>query len=225
MAADIRATIDAAALQPGGATASVLGLPDGARIGGWINPKPVGVEHAMGFRQLLPSTWRTDAAAAPGRPRDPYCSVDAMVVASSYLHRIEVGALGGRQHDLPGVLALYGSTAYATRVLALAEPAVTTSNLPVVLPIPAPGWVQRISTLAWPADLAAHMSPAAATNQCVVGALATLGWRPQSTLVTTPIPANLRPPKVQTISPVLRSAVVWTGAPTKAGVLLNRTAP
>jgi len=33
--------------------------------------------------------------------------------------------------------------------------------------------VQRIATPAWPADLAAHMSPSAVTNQCVAGALAT----------------------------------------------------
>ena len=42
-----------------------------------------------------------------------------------------------------------------------------------MLPIPAPGWVQRIATPVWPADLAAHMSPSAVTNQCVAGALAT----------------------------------------------------
>ncbi len=56
-----------------------------------------------------------------------------------------------------------GSTAYADQVLALAQPA-TTSILPLVLPIPAPGWVQRIPTPVWPADLAAHMSPSAVTN-------------------------------------------------------------
>jgi hypothetical protein len=61
----------------------------------------------------------------------------------------------------------------ADQVLALAEPAVTTANLAVVLPIPAPGWVQRIATPTWPADLAAHMSPSAVTNQCVAGSLAT----------------------------------------------------
>ena len=35
--------------------------------------------------------------------------------------------------------------------------------------------MQRIATPARPADLAAHMSPAAVTNQCVAGALATWG--------------------------------------------------
>jgi hypothetical protein len=35
--ADIRANIDAAALQPGGATATMLGLKDGRRIGDYLN--------------------------------------------------------------------------------------------------------------------------------------------------------------------------------------------
>jgi hypothetical protein len=73
-----------------------------------------------------------------------------MVVAGLYLRRIEVGAVGGGQHDLRGALAMYGgSTAYADQVLALAAPA------------------NR------PADLAFHMSPSGVTNQCVAGALAT----------------------------------------------------
>ena len=46
-------------------------------------------------------------------------------------------------------------------------------DLPVVAPIPAPSWVQRIPTPRWPADLAEHMRPAWVTNQCVAGALAT----------------------------------------------------
>src|SRR5215472_8840707 len=108
----------------------------------------------MGFMQLLPSTWRTEAAVAPGGPRDPYRPLDAMVVAGSYLHRLEVGAIDGAERNLRGALAVYGgSTAYADQVLALAEP-VTTASLPVVLPIPAPGWVHRVPTPIWPADLA-----------------------------------------------------------------------
>jgi hypothetical protein len=127
-----------AALQPVGTTATLLNLPGGRRIGDWVNPQPVGAEHAMGFMQFPPSTWRTEAAAAPGVPRDPYRPLDAMAVAGSNLRRIEVGAVGGGQHDLRGALAVYGgSTAYADQVLALAEPA-TTPNLPVVLPIPRP---------------------------------------------------------------------------------------
>ncbi len=173
MPGDIRSGIDAAVLQPGGATSALLGLPDGRRIGDWVNPRPVGAEHAMGFMQLLPSTWRVEAAVAPGGPRDPYRSLDAMMAAGSYLRRLLTGAEDGRQRDLRGALTVYGgSTAFADQVLALAEPAITT-NLPVVLPIPAPGWVQRIPTPAWPADLAAHMSPSAVTNRCVASAFAT----------------------------------------------------
>jgi hypothetical protein len=36
--ADIRARIDPAALQPGGAAATLLGLKDGRRVGDWVNP-------------------------------------------------------------------------------------------------------------------------------------------------------------------------------------------
>ncbi len=68
---DVRARVDTAALQPGGATAALLGLPDGRRIGDWVNPQPVGAEHAISLMQFLPSTWRGEAAAAPGRPRIP----------------------------------------------------------------------------------------------------------------------------------------------------------
>jgi len=51
---------------------------------------------------------------------------------AAHLHRIEVGAAGGGQHDLRGALAVYGgSTAYADQVLALAAPAIT-ANLSVV---------------------------------------------------------------------------------------------
>jgi hypothetical protein len=126
----------------------------------------------MGFMQFLPSTWRIEAAVAPGGPRDPYRPLDPMVVTGSYLRRIELGAAGGK-HDLRGALAAYGRrSAYADQVLALAAPAIT-SALPVVLPIPAPGWVQRIAWPGWRADLAAHMAPPAVTNQCVAGALAT----------------------------------------------------
>jgi hypothetical protein len=171
---DVRDHVDGAALQPGGATTALLGLADGRRVGDWMNPQPVGAEHAMGLMQFLPSTWRGEAAAAPGHPQDPYRPLDAMLTAGSYLHRLETGAAGGQRRDLRGALAVYGgSLAYADQVLALAQsPQPGASSLPVVLPIPAPGWVQRIATPAWPPDLAAHMNPSVVTNQCVAGALA-----------------------------------------------------
>lgn len=119
--ADVRRHVDVGALAPGGATATLLGLHDGRRLGDWVNPEPVGSEHAMGFMQFLPSTWRQEVAAAPGGPRDPYRPRDSMLVAGSYLARLQRGVTGGRPRDLRGALAVYGgSPAYADQVLALA---------------------------------------------------------------------------------------------------------
>lgn len=80
--ADLLGHIDQDALAPGGATAVLLGLAGGRRVGDWVNPQAAGVEHAVGFMQLLPSTWRTESAAAPGWPEDPYRPLDAMVTAA-----------------------------------------------------------------------------------------------------------------------------------------------
>jgi soluble lytic murein transglycosylase-like protein len=119
--ADVRSHVDQGALQPGGATARLLGLPDGRRVGDWVNPLPVARgQHAMGFMQFLPSTWRAEAAVAPGRPSDPYKPYDSMVVAGSYLARLQAGEEDGRRRSLRGALAAYGGElAYADRVLAL----------------------------------------------------------------------------------------------------------
>jgi membrane-bound lytic murein transglycosylase B len=118
---DVRSRVDQAALRPGGATANLLGIADGRRIGDWVDPIPVaGGQHAMGFMQFLPSTWRHEAPLAPGRPRDPYRPLDAMVAAGSYLARLQNGALDGRRRTLRSALAAYGGDpAYADRVLAL----------------------------------------------------------------------------------------------------------
>ena len=174
VADDIRAKIDVAALQAGGATATMLELKDGRRMGDWVNPQPVGPrqEHAMGFMQFLPSTWRVESAAAPGSPRDPYKPADALLTAGSYLHRLETGAAGGVPRDLRGALAVYGgSLADADQVLSLAQLPAQVAGLLVVFPIPAPGWVQRIATPQWPSILAMHMSPSAVT---------TSAWRARS---------------------------------------------
>ncbi len=120
---DLQAHVDLAALQPGGATTTLLGLAGGRRIGDWVNPQAVGAEHAMGFMQFLPSTWRVEAAAAPGRPQDPYRPLDAMVTAGSYLARLQSGAEDGTRRSLRDALAVYGGDlAYADNVLALARP-------------------------------------------------------------------------------------------------------
>jgi membrane-bound lytic murein transglycosylase B len=119
--ADVRRAVDTTALQPGGATARLLGISGGRRIGDWVNPQPVaGGQHAMGFMQFLPSTWRQEAPLAPGRPRDPYRPYDAMVAAGSYLARLQSGAVDGRPRSLRLAIAAYGGDgAYADRVLAL----------------------------------------------------------------------------------------------------------
>jgi membrane-bound lytic murein transglycosylase B len=118
---DVRSRVDRAALQPGGATASLLGIADGRRIGDWVDPIPVaGDQHAMGFMQFLPSTWRREAPLAPGRPRDPYRPLDAMVAAGSYLTRLQSGAEDGRRRTLRNAIAAYGGDlAYADQVLSL----------------------------------------------------------------------------------------------------------
>lgn len=119
--ADLRSHVDLVALKPGGSTAVMLGLTDGRRIGDWVNPRPVaGGQHAMGFMQFLPTTWREEVAAAPRRPSDPYKPHDSMVVAGSYLSRLQSGAEDGRRRDLRTALTVYGgSAAYADRVLNL----------------------------------------------------------------------------------------------------------
>jgi len=120
---DVRSQVDRTALQPGGETYRLLGLTGGRRIGDWVNPIPVaGGQHAMGFMQFLPSTWRQEAPLAPGRPRDPYRPYDAMVAAGSYLARLQRGAVDGRPRSLRLAIASYGGDgAYADRVLALAS--------------------------------------------------------------------------------------------------------
>jgi membrane-bound lytic murein transglycosylase B len=119
--ADVRGRVDRAALRPGGATATLLGIADGRRIGDWVDPIPVaGGQHAMGFMQFLPSTWRREAPLAPGLPRDPYRPLDAMVAAGSYLARLQSGAEDGRRRTLRDAIAVYGGDqAYADQVLSL----------------------------------------------------------------------------------------------------------
>jgi membrane-bound lytic murein transglycosylase B len=120
--ADVRSHVDGSALRPDGETARLLGIADGRRIGDWVNPLAVaGGQHAMGFMQFLPSTWRQEARLAPGRPTDPYRPYDAMVAAGSYLARLQAGRVDGRKRSLRGALAVYGgATEYADRVLAVA---------------------------------------------------------------------------------------------------------
>src|SRR5262249_58400515 len=85
---DLGADVNRAALAPGGATAVLVGRPAGVRLGDWADPIPVDGEHALGFAQFLPSTWRA-VAAAHARPGggawDPYSPLDALTLAGYYL--------------------------------------------------------------------------------------------------------------------------------------------
>ncbi|MHB8507645.1 MAG: M23 family metallopeptidase [Candidatus Dormibacteria bacterium] len=121
---DILANVDEGRLSADGDTSRLLGLSDGRVPGNWVNPAPVATadawEHAMGFMQFLPSTWRPEAAAAQpriGHVADPYVPLDAMIVAGTYLGDLAAGGAG-----VVGALAQYGgSAAYAEEVLRIAD--------------------------------------------------------------------------------------------------------
>lgn len=144
---------------------------------------------AVGPAQFLPSTWATYGVDGDGDGRkDPLDPADAVAAAAAYLKVLGAGSASGTRAalchynagDTPAFATCMAGTQepdYADAVMASAVkyrgPSIGGGTLPVVLPIPSPGWVQKISTPQWPADLAAHMSPSGVTNQCVAGALAT----------------------------------------------------
>jgi hypothetical protein len=147
---------------------------------------PTGAE---GPAQFEPATWAAYGVDGSGDGRkDPLDPADAVASAANYLNALGAGTAGGVRGALchynagasPDFQACMDSTQspdYADTVLGWAAryraSQAGTGSLPVVAPIPVPGWVQRIATPPWPADLAAHMSPSGVTNQCVAGALAT----------------------------------------------------
>jgi surface antigen len=144
---------------------------------------------AVGPAQFEPETWAVYGVDGDGDGReDPLDPADAVTSAANYLHALGAGNPAGVRAALchynagasPAFQACMDGTQrpdYADSVLGWAASyrasQAGAGSLPVVLPIPAPGWVQRISTPQWPADLAAHMNPSGVTNQCVAGALAT----------------------------------------------------
>jgi Transglycosylase SLT domain/CHAP domain len=143
---------------------------------------------ALGPAQFEPGTWAVYGVDGSGDgAKDPWNPADAVAAAANYLKALGAGSPAGVRSALchynaggtPAFQACMDGTQspdYADSVMAWAVryrgPSIGGGSLPVVLPIPAPGWVQRVGTPKWPADLAAHMNPAAATNQCVAGALA-----------------------------------------------------
>jgi surface antigen len=144
---------------------------------------------AVGPAQFEPGTWAVYGVDGDGDGRrDPLDPADAVASAANYLHALGAGTPAGVRaalcHYNAGDSSAFQACMdgsqnpdYADSVLAWAAryraSQAGAGSLPAVLPIPAPGWVQRIATPQWPADLAAHMSPSGVTNQCVAGALAT----------------------------------------------------
>jgi hypothetical protein len=144
---------------------------------------------ALGPAQFEPATWAIYGMDGNGDgTADPWDPADAVASEARYLKALGAGSPSGVRAALchynagasPAFQACMDGTQspdYADMVLAWATkyrgPAIGGGSLPAVVPIPPPGWVQRIATPQWPADLAAHMSPPAVTNQCVAGALAT----------------------------------------------------
>lgn len=106
---DLAAAIDGLALGPGGAVAAVVGRPAGVALGDWVDPIAVDAEHAVGFAQFLPSTWRRLAAANPrpgGTAWDPYSPLDALTLAGRYLAELIAAANG----DVAEAVRRYGTT-------------------------------------------------------------------------------------------------------------------
>jgi hypothetical protein len=108
---DLAADVDLSALRPGGAVGTLVGRPRGIRLGDWANAQPVGSEHALGFAQFLPSTWR-HVGAAHARPGggswDPYSPLDALTLAGYYLS----GLLRSSGGDVNAAVQRYGTTGF-----------------------------------------------------------------------------------------------------------------
>jgi hypothetical protein len=114
----LASAVDLAALAPGGSVADLVARPDGVRLGDWTNPAPVGAEHAVGFAQFIPSTWRRVAAAHPRRGGgvwDPYAPLDAMTLAGYYLASL----LQETRGDVDAAVQRYGTAGFPADLEAL----------------------------------------------------------------------------------------------------------
>jgi hypothetical protein len=115
---DLAFAVDEAALAPGGPVAVQVGRPAGVTLGDWVDPVPVGAEHAVGFAQFLPSTWRR-TAAAHARPGggvwDPYRPLDAMTLAGYYLATLLRETAG----DVDAAVRRYGTEGFPADLAAL----------------------------------------------------------------------------------------------------------
>ncbi len=110
---DLTRDVDLTALAPGGVVATLIGRPQGIRVGDWANPVPVGSEHGIGFAQFLPSTWRRVAASHArlgGGFWDPYSPADALTLAGYHLSVLLKSSAG----DLSAAVERYGTVGFPT---------------------------------------------------------------------------------------------------------------
>ncbi len=108
---DLSRDVDLSELAPGGVVAILVGRPQGVRLGDWADPIPVGSEHAVGFAQFLPSTWRQVAAESThpgGGAWDPYSPLDALTLAGTYLEELLRSSAG----DLDTAVQRYGTSGF-----------------------------------------------------------------------------------------------------------------
>jgi murein DD-endopeptidase MepM/ murein hydrolase activator NlpD len=115
---DLVSNVDRAALSQGGASAALVGRAAGVALGDWADPIPVGDEHALGFAQFLPSTWRAAAAAHPrpgGGAWDPYSPPDALTLAGYYLADLLKAANG----DVDTAVRRYGTADFPSALAQL----------------------------------------------------------------------------------------------------------
>jgi hypothetical protein len=115
---DLASAVDRAALGAGGATATLVGRPQGVALGDWADPIPVGADHALGFAQFLPTTWRAVAAAhaqPAGGIWDPYSPLDALTLAGYYLADLVKAANG----DIDAAVRRYGTADFPSALAQL----------------------------------------------------------------------------------------------------------
>lgn len=112
--ADIRVSVNLAALAPGGPTATLLQLDGGRRLGDWAAAGPQPGNPGVGFLEIPVAVWRAQAPHTPGGPRDPYRPLDAMLVAGHYLGQLMSSGL-----DLRGALTRLAGAEFAEAVLRL----------------------------------------------------------------------------------------------------------
>ena len=138
--ADVRGHIHDDRLGVGAATPQMLALPaDRAiQLGDWVNPAAAAGtgEHAMGFTQFTPTTWRgyaAQGASVLGHEPDPYDPTDAMTMTGLKVFA-DVRAEGG---DLLMGLSHYNNLAEARQILEIANYVAFTAGNPLLCDQPA----------------------------------------------------------------------------------------